>query len=776
MYLYVKRIAVCFSLLATVLMAPPGAAAVDGWLSWRGPEQNGVSPVTGLPDEFKLEDGNLLWTYDLQGRGSPVIADGRMYVWGYKGDDASAGADSENNTTPRAAQSGLREYLVELDPETGQEKWKQGFNDFLSDTVYERYSIGAPTVDPETGNVYLMTTAGEVFCYTPDGEVVWHHSMMERYGRLTFPNGRVGSVVVDGDLAIARGITSYWGADGPARDRFYGFDKKTGELRWSSTPGVQPQDSSFSTPVFETRNGKRVFYAGTGCGNVVCVNARTGDPIWRFDMSRGGVNSSPVIFGDQLIVPHGTENIDTSTEGRMVSIKLGAEPAAGGEAPKVLDKSYEHWRNNEISMFTSSPTLVGDRVYQVDKTGTLFCVDAKTGKTVWTEKLSNSQLHASPLYADGKLYIPIVNGEMYILKPKADGCDVLSKIQLDGGAIGSPIAWNGKIYVHTTSKLYCFGTKGGKAAPIQWPVYNEPKAGKATALQITPSDVLLNPGESQSFTFRALDANGYFVKDVNDAKMASFVPPAAKVKVQMDATVNSDLELVAAKDAQVSAGAFKAEADGVSGVVRGRVLPNLPYSENFDTEELSVPHANESGVNFAYPPLPWIGARFKWEVRDLEGEKVLTKTLDNVLFQRAITFIGDPNASNYTVEADVRSDGNRRGMSNVGVINQRYVIALIGNWQQIEVSSNHERLKVGAPFKWSPDQWYRLKTRVDVKDDGSGVIRAKAWPRDEAEPEAWTIEVPHENAHPQGAPGLFGFALQSKYRVYVDNVVVTPND
>ena len=83
---------------------------------------------------------------------------------------------------------------------------------------------------------------------------------------------------------------------------------------------------------------------------------------------------------------------------------------------------------------------------------------------------------------------------------------------------------------------------------------------------------------------------------------------------------------------------------------------------------------------------------------------------------------------------------------------------------------------MGAPFKWSPNKWYRLKTRVDLNDDGSGVVRAKAWPRDDDEPDAWTIEVPHETAHTKGAPGLFGFALQSKYRVYVDNVVVSPNE
>ncbi len=771
---YMNRFRLCLVTALVMSMTLSPVHAAEGWLSWRGPLQIGVSPVKNLPDEFKLEDGNLLWTYEIQGRGAPVISDGKMYVWGYKGDDSSA--DAQNASTPRAAQSGLREYLIQLDPETGEEFWTKGFNDFLSDTVYERYTIGSPTVDPETGNIYFMTTAGEVVCFTTSGDEVWRYSMMERFGRLTFPNGRVGVVVIDGDLAIARGITSYWGAAGPARDRFYGFDKKTGELRWMSTPGTAPKDSSFSTPYFETRNGKRVFYAGTGCGNVVCVNARNGEPIWRFLVSNGGVNSSPVIHGDKLIVPHGKENVDASTEGRMIAIQLGAEPAAGEAAPKVLDKSHELWRNDEISMFTSSPTLVGDRVYQVDKTGMLYCLDADTGKIVWTEKLSNSQLHASPLYADGKLYIPIVNGEMYILKPKADSCEVLSKVKLEGGAIGSPVAYNGKVYVHTTSKLYCFGSKGGAAEPIKWPIYKEPKGGKATALQVAPADVLMKPGESQSFTFRAIDKNGYFVKEVKDVKMASFIPPTAKVKTQMDATINSKAELVVDKDAEVSAGAFKAEADGMSGIVRGRVLPRLPYTENFDADQLTVSHPTESGVTFAFPPLPWIGARFKWEVRDLEGDNVLSKTLDNVLFQRATTFIGDPEATNYTIEADVRSDGNRRGMSNVGLVNQRYVIALIGNWQQIEVSSNHERLKVSAPFTWSPDKWYRLKTRVDMNDDGSGVVRAKAWPRGDAEPDKWTIEVPHENAHPKGAPGLFGFALQSKYRVYVDNIVVTPNN
>ena len=86
-----------------------------------------------------------------------------------------------------------------------------------------------------------------------------------------------------------------------------------------------------------------------------------------------------------------------------------------------------------------------------------------------------------------------------------------------------------------------------------------------------------------------------------------------------------------------------------------------------------------------------------------------------------------------------------------------------------------ERLRESVPFKWSPNEWYHLKTRVDVAADGSGVARAKAWKRGDSEPSNWTIEVPHKHAHTNGAPGLFGFAPQSLFRVYIDNITVTPN-
>lgn len=751
------QFALCFT-VGSMLQAAPA----EGWLHWRGPHQNGTSDEKGLIEEVTLGGKNHLWTFDMAGRGEAVIANGRVYAWGYEG----SGPD-------------LREYLTCLEEKTGKVLWQHGFNDFLSDIVYSRYTIGSATVDAETGNIYLMSTAGEMTCFDADGKVLWQHSMMERFGMLTFPNGRRGAAIIDGDLVIHHCITSYWGADGPARDRFFAFNKHDGQLVWSSTPGTPPKDSSFCSPVLGYYNNKRVLYAGTGCGNLVAINARNGDPLWRYHFSYGGVNSSLLLHNnDKVIAIHGKENLDSSEVGRMAAIKIGSEPSAGQAGPVVLDKSAELWRLPHV-MFTSSPVLVGNRVYQVTHTGELICVDAVSGEELWEHKLENGQLHASPLYADGKLYVPMGNGNFYILKVKEDGVDVLDKIELAGGCLGAPTLWNGQMYVHTMEKLYCFGSES-KASMAKTAVEKDAaiSKGPVSKLQIIPPDVLLAPGARSQVEVVGLDKDGWVVQENMRPDWASFIPPTAKVKSTADATFGRRNRIRADRDAGTSAGAFKATDDEASGILRARVLPGLPFSEDFESFDINeaYPAAHvQAGTAFAYPPLPWIGARFKWDIREMDGSKVLVKTLDNVLFQRATSFIGHPDASNYTVEADVMTDGNRRMKSTVGVINQRYVIALIGNWQELEVSSNHDRIKVSVPFKWSTKTWYRLKSRVDVAKDGSGVVRAKAWPRDEEEPSSWTIEVPHKIAHTKGAPGLFGFSPQSRYSVYVDNISVYSN-
>lgn len=767
----------------------------QGWVNWRGPAQNGTSPETGLPE--KVDAKQALWTADFPGQSTPVIASGKLYINGYLGE----GAD-------------LREGVGCFDAETGKKQWEHLFNDYLSDTIYLRYATSSPAIDPETGNIYALGTQGLLTAFSADGKQLWQHSMMEEFGRLTFPNSRTASPIIDKELVITRGITSSWGAFGPAGDRFYAFDKKTGELVWASAPGERPQDNTFSHPYLTWIAGQRVLFSAGGDSTVVALNARTGDPLMRMPVAKagakGGINAAVVRYKDTLIVTHESENIDTSEVGRTAAFKIPAEFKLTelGKGQAFEAKELELWRN-PLGNLASSPVLVGNRLYIVTGVGELAAIDADSGKILWRQKLGVEQRQSSPFYADGKLYVAFYtaaeaagsttessggDGELFVIKPTDAGPEILSRTKLEGRCYGSPIAYNGKLYVQTDKKLYCFGKKGAnKSASAvttgdDWP---KMERGPAAKLQFIPNEVFLKPGGSAQIRARALDANGFTVDeavDVKQVKFETYIPLTALVKATMKGAFDAAGKLAAEPAPVPSGGAFKGTMKvgdkEIFGTMKGRVLPGLPMKLDFEATELAndtskppapaAPNLVEPPTPFAYPPLPWMGARFKFEVRDKDGGKALCKTIDNKFFQRGQVFIGHPEEKNYTLEADVLSEGNRRKMSEVGLINQRYLIALKGNAQQIEVNSNQERLIASAPFAWKVNIWYRLKTRVDVAADGTGVVRAKAWPKGELEPAAWAIEVPHKTAHTHGAPGVFSLSPQEQ-RAWIDNIEVTPN-
>lgn len=779
--------------LATTVAASLSAAPVSGWLNWRGPSQNSVSPETSLPS--KIDASRPLWSDDFPGQSAPVIADGRLFINGYLGDGPE-----------------LQEVVRCYDAATGKVLWEHRESDFLSDTIYLRYATSSPTVDAETGNVYVQFTQGLLCAFNRDGKLLWKHSMMEEFGRLTFPNSRTASPAVDRELVITRGITSAWGAHGPAGDRFYAFDKVTGEIVWSAAPGDRPQDNTFSNPYFDMWDGKRVLYSAGGDSSILALNARTGEPLWRFPFAKagakGGINAALVRSGDHLIALHESENLDSSEIGRMAAFRIpspGEVKPTNSITPHVFPpKAFEVWRN-AVGSLASSPVLVGNRIYEVNGTGELCAVDAATGRVLWKKKIGIEQRQSTPFHANGLLYVAmyvtmkdakdataadadsVSNGDLIVLKPSDDGAEEVSRTQLTGRCFGSPIGYGGVLYVQTDKKLYAFGkptTPAPAPAPAGWP-----RAGAAAQLQLIPYEFLLRPGQTQSFRVRALDANGFTVEtgvDPKSLKWEPYVPPTALVRAFANATFNPKGELVATPAPAASAGQFKATfktADGreIVGYIKGRILPAPPLKFDFQQFALTNKTTNtvEPPTDFAYPPLSWNSARFRFEVRakELDGvatNAALVKTIDNKLFQRGQVFFGFPNLSNYTVQADVLSEGNRRKMSEVGILNQRYAVILKGNSQEIEINSNQERIKVSQPFRWAPNTWYVVKSRVDLQPDGSALVQGKAWKKGDPEPADWLIRFTHKNGHKQGSPGLFGFAPQEQ-RVAIDNIVVSPN-
>ena len=745
-----------FCTLLIILFGVAELSAASGWLNWRGPDQNGKSPAkVSLPDSLDLEGKEHRWTYPVRGAGTPVAADGRIYAFGFYGETGL-----------------VEETLLCLDAESGKKIWEHRFADYISDIVYNRYAVGAPTVDAETGNVYVEATNGLVMAFSPDGELLWEHSMMEEYGRLTFPNGRTGAPAVDGNVVVIHCITANYSTNGPARNRFYGFDKITGELLWFSTPGVGPIDSSFSTPVFADLGNQRVFYAGTGCGNVVCVNAQTGEPVWRFQLATGGVNSGIVLVGkDGLIAVHGKENVDTTAKGRLVRLKIPTKYPS--KLPIILGAESEVWRNDEHVAFTSSPTLVGGRVYTTIATGSLLAVDIKTGKTVWSQKLAPDQLHASPAYTDGKFYVPMLDGVTHILKDGGDAADILNSDEMGANCMGAPAFYHNRVYVFTKQGLHCFGDAKLKKVKYSRPAKAK-KPGKISQIQLVPAEFALGSDDMQEFKVYGLDASGRRVKDVtDDATFSMWNAPNAPRPSEVDAVLSGN-KISRDGQGKLTTGNVQASVNGMTSVSRGRVVGGNGYSEDFEDTKLFL--KDKAGVAVSPPPGTWLGAGPKWHILEKDGNNVAAFRLENLLWQRSMNFIGKSDMSSYTIEADVMTDGTRRVLSTVGLVNQRYLIALSGNQRLLEVSSNHERVKESVPFSVKANTWYHLKTRVDTHADGSGVVRAKAWIKGTDEPDAWTIESKQPKVHLQGAPGVFAFAPQSLKRVFIDNISISSNN
>jgi hypothetical protein len=158
-------------------------------------------------------------------------------------------------------------------------------------------------------------------------------------------------------------------------------------------------------------------------------------------------------------------------------------------------------------------------------------------------------------------------------------------------------------------------------------------------------------------------------------------------------------------------------------------------------------------------------------VRDEAGSRVLVKKSDNPFTRRARVYIGDSGLSDYTVEADIWAIRSRRQMGDAGVNAQRHTLVLMGNHQRLELQTwQPETVRtVTMPFAWEPDTWYRFKLSVEDLHDGQVRARGKVWPRDEAEPADWALEVIDPNPHPQGSPGIYANA---PFEIFFDNVRV----
>ncbi len=131
--------------------------------------------------------------------------------------------------------------------------------------------------------------------------------------------------------------------------------------------------------------------------------------------------------------------------------------------------------------------------------------------------------------------------------------------------------------------------------------------------------------------------------------------------------------------------------------------------------------------------------------------------------------------SNYTIQANVRGSQRDGALPDIGVIAQGYALIMHGNNQKLQIRSWAAVLNNAKEmdYSWQPDTWYTIKLCASIEGDHA-VLRGKIWPKDDPEPESWTIELNDPAPNTTGSPGLFGNATEAE--IFLDEIQVYPND
>ena len=727
--------------LACVLMT--GSVALGGdWAHWRGPEQNGISREKGLVDDWSLESKkNVAWVSNIGGRSTPIVLNGRVYLNCRTSNDVNDPEDKIN----------AREQVVCFDAETGEVVWRDVFNVFQTDIPAPRVGWASMVGDTETGNVYVHSVSGIFRCYTPDGDVVWEYSLFEEFGKISGYGGRTQTPIIDEDRIIVSFLCTNWGETGapPPKHTYYAFDKRTGELLWTSAPGGPPNDTNYSCPVVAVIDGVRMLITGDADGGVYAINARTGEPIWGFHMSKRGLNATPVVDGDLVYISHGEDNIDT--------VKFGRIQCIDGTGHGDVTETHSVWRIDDIKAGYTALLVKDGILYVVADTGNMHTFDSKTGEPLWTYNLGTVG-KGSPVWADGKIYVMEVNGNVHIVRPSREKCEKISHVELQAAngngmdeIYGSPAIADGRVFLVTRDRTICLADadKESTCDPIPPLPEERPAEDEIALIQLAPFETRVMGGGRIEYQLRAFDENGRFLKTLE---------PQLQPQEDLAGATVDGAKLIFGENLPELAGHVIAKHGDLTATARVRAFPKLPWKWDFE------------GLTGKEVPPTWVSAKGRLLPEEVDGSTVLRKTVGRGR-PSGYVWIGQPDMSGYTVQADVLMREEKRRLPSIGITAHRYNLILKGNTSKLAVQSwaPHLRMAQEVRYRSDPDVWYTIKVYVDIRDDVAHVL-GKVWERGEDEPEAWTIDAVDPNPNFSGSPGLYVYALAD---CYFDNVIVT---
>jgi glucose dehydrogenase len=318
-----------------------------------------------------------------------------------------------------------------VDAQSGKLLWQQRLFLQVAATapkIHNKNSHASPTPLVDDGRVYVHFGHQGTACLDVNGKVLWRNDTL-RYPPV---HGNGGSpVLVDGILIFS--------CDGGTSPFVVGLDAATGKQRWRyDRPAVAGKKFAFSTPaVIEVSGQKQV--VSPGAGGVDALDPATGAPIWRVEYDSGYSVIPQPVFG------HGLVFLSSGYDSPTV---LAIRPDGRGD---VTD-THVAWTLKKGAPHTPSPLLVGDELYLVADKGVATCVAARTGEQLWQERIGGNY-SASPLWADGKIYIQSEEGPAIVLKPGTT-FERLAETGFAERTLASYAVGDSSLFIRTENHLY----------------------------------------------------------------------------------------------------------------------------------------------------------------------------------------------------------------------------------------------------------------------------------------------------------------------------------
>lgn len=422
----------CLRLTAWLgLVTLAGSARADNWPQWRGPANDGHSAEKDLPSQWSAE--SAVWKLPMPGQAgsTPAVWGDRIFLTSEDGPD-----------------------VVLLCVSTaGKELWRQP----LGKHNGKKYMSGegnnasaSPTTDGQ--HVWAFDGAGHLACFEIDGKPDWSIDVQEKYGEFKIWHGMHVTPLIDGDRLYLSLLHSNAAL-------VLALDKKTGREVWKHTresDATAENEHSYASPLV-WRRGADAYLVIHGNDYCTAHHLDTGAEIWRvagLNPQRPGEPyhktqrfvASPLVTPELIVVP-------TAKKGPVI----GIDPKARGKIDR--GESGELWRTPRNTPDVPSPLLHDGRVYLCSESGLLSCLDAKTGQDVYPpQQLKKGIYRASPVCADGKIYLTARDGVTTVIKvgPKFEK---LAECPIGDDVSASLAIADGRVYVRGWKALYAIGRK-----------------------------------------------------------------------------------------------------------------------------------------------------------------------------------------------------------------------------------------------------------------------------------------------------------------------------